>query len=716
MTRYADILVPLPLSEAFTYLIPSALAEKIQPGMRVLVPFRDRLLSGFVVRTRSRMSKQGIVFKPIVQLLDDSPIFPPYFFSFVEALSRYFFIPQGEILHAAVPPFLLVQTRLRYSLSSQGVQALNSGTLQPAESEVARWLKEKSYTLRFLERKLGLRDTASLLAKMKKKGLILVTKEASGPKKTKMRKTLPASAQLELDFSFDESLRQASLRVSESLSQGRFSPFLIFGQQEKRQALYFDLIRKARLDSGKVLYLIPEIAPASNIVQQIQKRTGEEVVLFHSQLPPSLRRQEWEKVRDPRTGIVLGPHSALFSPIEDLKLIILDEEQDESYDQREGFPFDVRRGAWLRAKEERAVLVQGSSAPTVEAYYRARQGNYLLDLGTKKWEGKVTLVDSRKDAALLSSVLLEKINQKLREKEPILLFFNRRGYAAYLVCAKCGFNPRCQRCGQLLSYHKREEKLVCHSCRLVAGELQACSQCGSRLVEKRSPGIEALAEKLKKVFPQSRIEVFSTNGASRKKEREVLLSSFKRGQIDILLGTNLLARQPELSPVRFVGVLYPEMLLHLADFRASQKAFLAVTKFLSFLWAGSKSEALIQTAAPEHFAIQAAARGDYKSFYEQEIRFRRWLGYPPFSCLAEVVLEGRDARRVAHQMRSFVQEIRKSGREIEVFGPSLVSSTSGKRGPWIRVGLKAKKKKSLDAALNRAWPQVRIKKSIFFFD
>lgn len=716
MTRYVDVLLPLPLSEVFTYIVPPPLTKKIQPGMRVLVPFRGRLLTGFVVQIVTKTRKTNLLLKPIAELLDEKPFVPRAFLFFVEKLSRYFFLPWGEILQAAVPPPFLVGTKTRYSLSPKGVEALNRDILPPTEAAIARVLKGKAYSLRYLKRKVGEKNIVSLLARMEKKEWISIQKETKLIKRKKKKTSLSVPAQLELDFSFDENLRQASRRLSQTLALNQFSPFLVFGPRLKRQALYLELIRQVRLGSRKALYLVPEIALASDVAQKIQRQLGEEFALFHSQLSAAQREVEWQRVREKQVGVVLGPRSALFAPLEDVRLIILDEEQDDSYDQREGSSFDVRRGAWLRAREEKATLVLGSAAPTVEAYFRAKKGNYLIDLGSEEFRKKVVLVDGRKDLSVLSRVLLEKIEERLATKQPVILFFNRRGYAAYLLCSKCRHIPRCPRCKQVLSYHKKEEKLVCHSCRIIAARPAACPRCGSRLLERRGPGIEAVAEELRRTFPQGRVEVFAADEASRKKEREALLARFKEGKIDVLLATRFLTHQAGPLPVSLVGILHPETLLHLADFKSSQRAFLRVTEFLSFLNSDPHAEAVIQTAAPEHFAIRAAACGDYRAFYEQEIKFRRLMEYPPFSCLAEVIFEGQNPRQVAGITRELVSRIRESGVGVEVFGPSLASSAGSRRSGRIRMGLKARKKKCLDSLLSPFWREIRLKKSIFFFD
>lgn len=716
MTRYADVLLPLPLSEAFTYAVLPEQQDKIRPGIRVLVPFRGKLLTGFVIRTLARARKQGLNVKPIAELLEESPSFSPAFLAFTKKLSRQLFIPWGEILQAALPPSLQVRTKSLYSLTTKGKETLDQGLLKPAESAVALLLKKKAYRLRYLERKLGEKDIGRLLTGMERRGWISAVREVERPRRRGTRQISLPPVQLELDFSKGNWLAQASERIAASLPSTRFSPYLVFGPEGKRQALYLELIKKVRRRAGRVLYLVPELVLASEVSRKIERHAGEEVALLHGRLTDSQREREWERFQKNQVGIILGSRAALLAPAEGVQLVILDGEEDESYDQRDGALVDVRQAAWQRAREEGGTLVMGSASPRVEAFYRAKRGGYLVDLGGEESQKKVILADSRKERALLLRLVLEKIEERLKKKEPVILFFNRRGYAAYLICARCGFIPRCARCGQPLSYHKKEMNLVCHACRSVRPGTRACSGCGSRLIVKRGPGIEAIAEELRRTFPRHRVEVLAKDESSQKSERTALLTDFQEGKIDILLGTRFLARQLDLRPVSLVGILHPETVLHVADFRSSQKAFQAITDYLRFLGHGSRAEAIIQTAAVDHFAIQAAAQGNYEAFYEKEIKLRRLLGYPPFSCLAEVILEGKNSRQVAGQSRRLIEQVRAWRPHVEAFGPSLASPTAGQRPARVKIGLKAAKKKYLDGFLSAVWPALRLKKWVYFFN
>jgi len=715
MIHYAEVVLPLPLDRAFTYSVSPEHGEKLCPGMRVLVPFGERMLTGFVVATRKRRRGQDLRLKPVAEVLDELPIFSPALLSFTKKLSRYFFCPWGEILQAAVPPSFILRSRASVSLTAKGREALDKGLLVDEEKDVASWLKQKPYTLRFLQKKIRTKNLSAVVARLEQNELVLVQKEIKRVRRKAKTEPEVGPTQLELDFTLDEFLLRAAESIAASMARKTFSHFLLYGSRLRREAVYFDLIRRTRSGGGRILFLIPEISLTPALLDKLEKRLGEAAAVLHSEMTERRRELEWKKIKENLAEVVVGPRSALFSPIENVRLIIVDEEQDASFSQQESASYDVRAGAWLRAREEKAALILGSSAPTVEAFYRATKGHYLVELGMEARKANVALVDSRKSAGIICRPLVLKIKERLEHKQPILLFLNRRGYASYLRCARCGYVPQCVRCDLALSYHKKEGKLVCHYCRYSTPLVDRCPRCGSRLIGKRGAGIEAVAEELKKNFPNNRVEIFAADEAGRKEDRARLVREFIQGEIDLLAGTELLAYRADFPPVCFIAVLHPELRLNLADFRSGEKTFQSIVRDLGFLLNHEKAEALIQTDSPEHFSIREAARGDYRAFYDQEIKYRRLMDYPPFSCLAEVFFLGENLRRVAEQSRGFAERIRNSGQGIKVFGPAL-ASVSRRRGLHrVQVSLRARKKNSLDRVLTPALKGIKSRTSIFLF-
>jgi len=715
MTLYADVVLPLPLDRPYTYSVPPEQTHKIQVGSRVLIPLGKRWLTGFVIRLKKKRPDPKLKYKPIAEVLDDTPFFSPAILSYTERLSRSCFMPWGEILQAAVPPSMLPRTRAAVSLTPGGREALEQGTLSTEERQVVALLATRPHSPLFLQKKVQAKNFPGLLARMQKKGLVIIEKGLKRVSRRKKGELSTVPAQLELDFSLDDGLRKAAGPILEVIAKQTFSPFLLFGPAGRREAVYFHLIREAVARSGRVLYLVPEISLAPALIDKYKRKIGDGLAILHSRLTDRQRELEWQKIKEGRAEVVIGPRSALFAPLSDLRLVIVEEEQDESYAQQEGLPFDVRKAARIRAEEEKAAFVQGSEAPTVESFYSARKGRFLIDLGRETAAANVRLLVFRRASGLIDPRLKRAIQDRLEKREQVILFYNRRGYASYLVCALCDHVPHCDRCDLSLSYHKKEGKLVCHACRRAVPAVLDCPRCGGRLIVRLSAGIEAVAEELKTAFPEGRIEVFAADEAARKEKKDALLRGFEAKEIDILIGTQSLGRQPGLSPVYLAGVLHPEMILHLADFRSGQKAFLLIRSAFGFLQEGERSEVYIQTSAPDHYSIREAARGDYLGFFEREIKLRRLLDYPPFCFLAQVFFSGEKARHVAAAARMFVSRVKSSGKNVQVFGPS-VASVARKRGLFrVQVSLKTRRLETLNGVLGPSLKGIRSGKSIFLF-
>jgi primosomal protein N' (replication factor Y) len=368
----------------------------------------------------------------------------------------------------------------------------------------------------------------------------------------------------------------------------------------------------------------------------------------------------------------------------------------------------------LRAKHEGAALVYGSALPSVEAFYRARKGKYLYCLDSEARKTKVEIVDDRLERGLISSKLKERISERLKKEEQILVFFNRRGYASYLFCSRCNYIPRCIHCDIALTYHKREGRLVCRYCNYSLAKMNRCPDCGSRMIRERGTGIEAVEEELKTIFSQGRIALFATD--LNKREQERILRNFWSGKIDILVGTQLLAHQVELPPVSLIAILFPETILALSDYRASQKTFQTLSRMMKFLESGNRAEVIIQTALPHHFSIRQAALADYFSFYREELRLRRLMNYPPFSLMAEILFQGENLRSVARKSREFSTRVKSFEGDVEILGPALASVSKVRGINRVQVILKTRRKKELDKVLRESLKTIKLRKSIWVYE
>jgi primosomal protein N' (replication factor Y) len=717
MSRYADVVLGLPLTNIFTYLIPETSEDLVKIGCRVLVPFHRREITGFVVGLKSRKKRGDYMLKDIQAVLDQEPVFSREFLSFTQKFSAASFCSWGEMLQAALPPSYAPKSRVKISLSEEGEKALENTSLAEEEKEILNLLQKGAYTRTFVKRKTKRKNLVSILARMERKGLIVAKRDLKTMRRRMEEKTSSTPVQLEMDFSLDEESRKASRIISACLDNNRSSRFYLHAFQKKREAIYFDLIKKTLKIQKKVLFLVPEIGLTEPLQEKFMKKLGENVALLHSQLTEKQRASEWERIKAGLADVVVGPRSAIFSPLSKIGLIILDDEHDESYLQKENFSYDARRGALLRAQQSSALLLSGSSIPSVEAYYRAKRQGYLVEIAGEPAIRKVEILRKRTQKRLVEDRLIQEIGQKLSGKTPerVIVFFNRRGYASFLICPRCRFIPRCERCDVTMSFHKKEDKLLCHYCGFSSPRMPACPQCGAGLVLSQGFGIEVVEEELKKRFPGKSVVCFDSDRVRTRKDQEKILLRFAEKKIDILIGTQFLARQEYLAPASAVVILYPEIFLTLPDFRASQKTFQTVSQMIKCLASEGDPRLYIQTANPDHHSIRHAAFGEYGRFYDQEIQYRRLMDYPPFSRLAEVLLTGENLRALARESRKIFSHVKDRDHTIETWGPAL-APVARVRGKFrVQVVLKSKKKRALDRALVESLELVKSRKTVFLY-
>jgi len=716
MSLFAEVALPVPLRKNFLYAVPGKYEKKIKKGIRVLVPFRKNLLTGYVISLTSKAPFENIKLKEIKELLDTDPVFSSSFLSFTQRLSDYYYSSWGEILQVSLPPSYTVKTRVVLVVCEKGIEFLNKGLCRGLEREVLQILTNRPYTETYLRRKFKAGGLSSLLSRMEEKGLIKRQRELKRPLKRELSAKKSSPAQLEMDYSLDSTLKETADSIKEALGKSAFSSFLIAAAKEKRESIYMDLIKGAMVSGLKILFLVPEIEFTDRILNEFEKKLGENAAFLHSRLSEKHRELTWRRIKNGEAKVVVGPRSALLSPIENVGLVIVDEEQDDSYYQKESPAYDARIGARLRAEQEKAVLVYGSESPSVGLLYKSQKNDRFFDLNkSRKTRFKRDIIDSRKHAGLLSQPMKDGIKKRIEKKEPVLLFFNRQGYASSLVCSRCDYTPKCRDCDVLLTYYKKEKKLICRYCHHSESSFIKCPECGARMAPGSGFGMEVLEEELKRNFPGGRIKSIYKSAVKKTQEQEII-KDYKNGRIDVLLGTQMLSHMPELPISCFVGIFYPESILRLADFRAGYKTFRYVREVMTFVKNDRDSEFLVQTYLPNSYPIHYAVSENISSFYEHEIRNRRLMGYPPFSFLAELLFYGRDLRSIAGKSRKLLDVLKRSKNHIEILGPSFAPVKKVRGQSRVQVIIKSKERSALDWALGKIVTEIRTKKSIFIYE
>ncbi len=429
--------------------------------------------------------------------------------------------------------------------------------------------------------------------------------------------------------------------------------------------IYLQAIAKALEMGGGAIVLVPEISLTPQTVERFRSRFSTShdpgvVAVLHSHLSDGERHDEWHKIRDGRARIVIGARSAIFAPVKRLALVIVDEEHEHSYKQEETPRYHARDVAVMRGRMERAVVLLGSATPSLESFQNALAGKYqLLQLHRRASDIRmpvVRVVDMRHEqrggkqgGSIISLPLKEAISLRLERHEQTILFLNRRGYSTSLLCERCGYVAGCPNCSVSLTYHRAAARLLCHVCGYEEQVPARCpeAKCGNPGIRYSGLGTERVEEVLSKLFPRAQVRRMDSDTLKRKYDYREILADFRTGKIDILLGTQMIAKGLDFPNVTLVGIIHADLGLHLADFRAGERTFQLLTQVSGRAGRGDvEGEVFVQTFTPFHPAIQFARRHDFEGFFEQEIEFRRQLHYPPFARVALLTLKGRNDEKV----------------------------------------------------------------------
>ena len=453
-----------------------------------------------------------------------------------------------------------------------------------------------------------------------------------------------------LEFLFNPAQRAALDQINTAVDERQFLPMLLHGVTGSGKTAVYLSAMQAMLAKGRsAILLVPEIGLTPAMAADLHQIFGDEVAILHSALTDDERAEQWKRIRSGESHIVVGTRSAIFAPVPDLALIVVDEEHDHSYKQDETPRYHARDVAVMRAKMCNAVAVLGSATPSLETYYNATQGRYKLMELAERIEQRplpeVEILDMRaefqrtKKEEVLSGKLVEEISECLVRNEQAMILLNRRGFSAFVLCRSCGDTVQCRNCAIAMTYHKREHRLICHYCGFVRPAPKTCPKCASEYVQYLGTGSEKLEQILHAQFPQARIGRLDRDTVRGRDDLERILSALHAGEIDLLVGTQMIAKGHDIPNVTLVGVVGSDAALSFPDFRAAERTFQLLTQVAGRAGRGeTPGKVVLQTFYPDHYAIQYAAAHDYRGFYEKEVRFRSWMHYPPFNAVSNVVV------------------------------------------------------------------------------
>lgn len=673
-TRCVEVALAVPLFRTFTYLVPEGIATPIPVGSRVLVPFRARREIGICLGEATRPA--GVTLKAIHSVLDGEPAFPPALLETGRWIAEWYAAPIGLTLRAMLPSALTSLHDGGSPSKRRRVVRLveDLPSLLQRETAFAR-AKQQRVVYELLEAQGGLalletlrqqaKCSAGVIAAMVKRGLVEVRNETIVRDPFADRPGVapppsPSPAQREV--------------VQAILAGEPGQTFLLHGITGSGKTLvYIEVLRAVLAQPGRTaIVLVPEIALTPQTVDRFRGAFGNDVAVLHSGLSDGERHDAWQALRRGERRIAVGARSALFAPLSHVGVVIVDEEHESSYKQSETPRYHAREAAIVRARAEGAVVVLGSATPSLESWERAERGQTirltLPDRAAGAQLPAVQVVDLRTvmraavaakvpnapfDASMgvLSPVLAAAMEARLVRGEQILLLLNRRGYSAYLQCHACGDVQTCPRCSISLTYHRVPESLICHYCQHQAVVPSRCPTCGDDALQRRGLGTQQVERLVADRFPDARLARMDVDTTSGKWAHTAILDRVGRGDVDILLGTQMIAKGLDFPNVTLVGVIDADTGLNMPDFRAAERTFQLLSQVAGRAGRGPKGgDVVIQTRMPAHHSVRHAVMHDFLSFVQEETGHRRVPTYPPFVSLANVVVSGVEQSATAAAM------------------------------------------------------------------
>ncbi|MDP3730492.1 MAG: primosomal protein N' [Candidatus Omnitrophota bacterium] len=613
MRKFAEVVVSLPMDRVFNYSIPERLFNEIAVGKRVFVPFQNRTIVGYVVGLSDESGVKDT--KEILSVIDAEPIIANDILKLTRWIAQNYFCSWGEAISAAIP-----------------------GGIKKGKVSIGERVKD-------------IHDGNGAFDKTEPH--ILMAEQ------TKALKS-----------------------ITDSIEKKEHKTFLLHGiTASGKTEIYLQSIELVLKKGAQAIVLVPEISLTPQTVERFLSRFGDHVAVLHSRLTPAKRFLEWKKIRDGKANIAVGARSAVFSPMKNLGIIILDEEHETSYKQEDVPRYHARDVAEERAKINNCPLILGSATPSLESFYKAKNGEYKLIKLTKRIDErllpKVKIVDMRMELAtrkritIFSKVFLDALEKAVKAGKQAIIFLNRRGFSTFMNCKKCGFVFKCKRCDTSLVYHFENKKLICHYCNYTTQPPDICPKCRSGYIRYFGLGTEKVESEISRNFSHVRIARMDSDTTVKRGSHDKILGDFKAGATTLLVGTQMIAKGLDFPQVTMVGVVSADVTLNIPDFRSSERTFNLLTQVGGRAGRGEDGgEVIIQTYAPHHYAILAAAKHDYEKFYDEEIVFRKELELPPFINLVKVTVRARNEDITSKTAAELAQAIKSVDVDAKIAGPA----------------------------------------------
>jgi len=759
---FAEIVFPLPFRNSFTYSVPSEFESYVQVGVRAVVPFGKRTLTGFIINKSGTTSVKEKI-KPINDIIDEKPIFDKKSLKFYKWLSDYYLSSLGEALKLSVPYGSEVETKRKIIIDSNicNELILKEKNQNSTRVKILKELSERDeINLSYLQKIVKKKNIYSILRTLEKSGALNIIDELSegkvkvkkvnyvklaksiaevyahlpelesrSPKQVKiileliskknqsipqadlLRKTEASQSSIEslvnkglitvfekeVDRKYHEEYKESHNDITLAsqqkkivdeinivISNSKFESFLLHGVTGSgKTQVYIELVKTALSLNKAALILVPEISLTPQMTSRLFNNFGDLVTVIHSRMSLGERFDSWRRILRGKSKVVIGARSALFAPLKNIGIIVVDEEHDASYKQFESTPkYNARDSAIILARINECPVVLGSATPSIESVYNGITGKYKLLTLPERVDNaklpKISLVNisierkKKKMENVFSKILLDKIEDRLKKKEGVIILQNRRGFSTQIYCEDCGEIETCDNCSVPLIYHINQNILQCHYCDLTKKVPNACTNCGSLSIKYFGTGTERVEDELEYYFPGVKVRRVDSDSISRKSSLSKILFEFGRGDIDVLVGTQMVSKGLDFPRLTLVGVISAETTLWLPDFRADERTFQLLTQ-VSGRAGRSKveGEVIIQTQNEKHFALQKVLQNDYQGFYQKEIMDREKLGYPPFTRICLIETKDPEEEKAKGAINDFHNELLAYRKWLKISDPTV---------------------------------------------
>ncbi len=670
--------------------------NKVEVGSRVSVNFNNRDLIGFVLKVEEKetINEKDYIFKikEINRIIDEKPILNKTSIKLAREISSYYFYPLIGVLNTFLPPSLKPKSSFinKPKIAYKEYYVLNNKEYSPInknESKILDKFLNSDFVL-----KSNLKNSKTL-SNLISKNIICVKKEE------KYRYEFEKNFNYESKITLSDSQNEAYLKIKNSSKKVS----LLKGVTGSgKTEIYLKLIEDS-LNLGKTaLLLVPEVALTPLMISRVLSYFNEEIAVLHSSLTSSQRYDEFRKISDNKIRIVIGTRSAIFAPLNNLGIIIIDEEHDSSYKQEEKLTYNAKDIALLRLKFDDLKIVLGSATPSIESLYKAKMGLYeLVNLENKyfnDFKNEIIKIDFKneeefKESKIVSSTLIEKIKYVIENNKQAILLINARGYSRFTYCKSCGFVYKCPTCNLPLIYHKSDNKLHCHRCDYKLNFKNICPKCESNEIVNFGYGIEKVEEEFQRIFPNIKYLVLNSDKTPSLKEIESVLLKFNNKESNILIGTQIISKGHDFKDCDFVGIINIDNLLNLETYKANEETFDLIVQTFGRTGRKNKGEGLIQTSFTRNKIINYAINNDYNSFYDFEIERRKKYNYPPFNNLIGISFESIDIKKVKYYSSFFKDTLDSELKDVLIDGPTII--TKYKNGYRNYIYLKTKKIKNV---------------------